>query len=404
MAGADFDFARLIAPMDPVEFFDRHWEKEPLVLARKQQDYYGELLSMQAVDEIITSTDLRYPAVRLVKNGSPIPPQKYASNVPWGDAVAQGVVDVAKVLDEFRGGATIVLPSAQRYWRPLSQSCRSIEQYLSHPVHANVYLTPKAEQGFSTHYDPQETFILQVSGSKHWRLYGSPVPLPHPSQPYMPQTQPGAPQQEFDLQAGDLLYMPRGFLHDARALATDSLHITMTASVTSWVEVFAEVLSLCKQDARFRASLPVGFLDQSEPWSGLQGQFEELQRLLMEKADLQAVLAKLAERFVSSRQPMLDGQLMQLQRLNELTSSTLVSRRDGVVHRLVHGKDSVILFVHGKRVEFPQELEPALRFVVGAGQFDAEMIPGEMAVSSKLDLVRRLVEAGFLRIGLAGSD
>ena len=155
--------------------------------------------------------------------------------------------------------------------------------------------------------------------------------------------------------------------------------------------------------SRFRASLPIGFSEHPETWSGLQGQFEDLQKLFTEKADLQAVLERLAERFVSSRQPILDGQLMQLQQLDGLTSRTIVSRRSGVVYRLVHEKDSVSLLVHGKRANFPKEMEPALRFVTEAEQFDAETIPGTMPVSSKLDLVRRLIRDGFLQMGPAES-
>jgi len=36
---------------------------------------------------------------------------------------------------------------------------------------------------------------------------------------------------EFTLQAGDVLYLPRGWIHDARTFSTDSLHVTVGVQV-----------------------------------------------------------------------------------------------------------------------------------------------------------------------------
>ena len=33
------------------------------------------------------------------------------------------------------------------------------------------YLTPAGTQGFAPHYDDIEAFLLQLEGSKHWKIY-----------------------------------------------------------------------------------------------------------------------------------------------------------------------------------------------------------------------------------------
>lgn len=38
-------------------------------------------------------------------------------------------------------------------------------------VGANVYLTPPNSQGFAPHFDDIEAIILQIEGSKQWKIY-----------------------------------------------------------------------------------------------------------------------------------------------------------------------------------------------------------------------------------------
>ena len=46
MSEFDFDFAKLISPIDPASFFRDAWEKKPLVVSRNQPDYYSRLFWM----------------------------------------------------------------------------------------------------------------------------------------------------------------------------------------------------------------------------------------------------------------------------------------------------------------------------------------------------------------------
>ena len=62
---AAFDFGLLIAPIEPARFIAEFWEKRPLVVARQSPDYYSNLCSLADIDRILSSTDLRYPAIRL---------------------------------------------------------------------------------------------------------------------------------------------------------------------------------------------------------------------------------------------------------------------------------------------------------------------------------------------------
>lgn len=99
-------------------------------------------------------------------------------------------------------------------------------------IGANVYLTPKGSQGFAPHYDDIEAFVLQVEGKKHWRVYkptSRNTTLPRESSKNFKQDEIGEPCLDVILEAGDLLYFPRGYIHQANTLKdSHSLHITVS--------------------------------------------------------------------------------------------------------------------------------------------------------------------------------
>jgi ribosomal protein L16 Arg81 hydroxylase len=397
MAGAPFDLARVLSPIEPDEFFGDYWEQRPLVVARNQPDYYADLFSMRDVDYIISSTDLRHPAIRLVKNGSDIPLRQYATDVPWSGDVFAAVPDVDKVFAAYRQGATIILQALHHRWQPFARFCRNLEKQLNFPLQTNVYLTPPASQGFAPHYDTHDVLVLQIAGSKHWRIYGSPIPLPDRSIPSGSVRVPiGDPLHEFDLSPGDLIYMPRGYIHEGLTSERESLHITVGIPTLTWVDVFSEALAMCRQDVRFRKALPVGFAAGEGIGAAMRDQFRELLDIFSEGAQLEDAVNRIAERFITSRPPLLDGQLLELAEVERLDAHTVVRQRPGMLSRLTLDEHSVHLLFPGKRLSFPRYGEPLLRFIVETGELTAEALPGDVDLTEKLGLVRHLIREGFL--------
>ena len=238
-----FDFASLIQPTRFDTFFDEHWERKPLHCRRADPAYYQGVLSDAAFEHIIAKTDLRYPAIQLARHGGYFPPEVYTRDLTLGSEVFRGVPDLDKIRAEYRSGATIVLPALHRTHEPLGSLCASIEQALGHAVHANAYLTAGNTTGFGPHYDTHEVFVLQIGGKKRWRVYEPPVELPHRSQPfnrsgYAP---PASPLLQLELEPGDLLYLPRGYVHAAETSDQHSAHVTIGVTVYTWVELMQEL-------------------------------------------------------------------------------------------------------------------------------------------------------------------
>ena len=137
-------------------------------------------------------------------------------------------------------------------------------------VGANVYLTPPGTQGFAPHWDDVEVFLLQLEGRKHWRLYGTRTPdekLPRYSSPNFSQADVGRPTLDCVLEPGDLLYMPRGTIHQGNCMPdSHSLHITIsTYQLNSWTDLLEKLLpaalsAAAEEDVEFRRGLPTDYL------------------------------------------------------------------------------------------------------------------------------------------------
>src|SRR5262249_14351242 len=150
-------------PTTRADFFARVFESEALVIDHKSSKRFEGLLSINVVDRIVTNVDLREGQLDLADAARSLMRSDYVDSA--------GYVDRGAVADHYRGGATIILNQAHQYEPPLARFCRALEIVFSCHVQTNIYLTPPNAQGFRTHYDNHDVFVLQIEGEKDWRLY-----------------------------------------------------------------------------------------------------------------------------------------------------------------------------------------------------------------------------------------
>lgn len=134
-------------------------------------------------------------------------------------------------------------------------------------IGVNAYLTPPNSQGFAPHYDDIEAFVLQLEGAKHWRVYAPRSPqenLPRVSSGNFSQDEIGEPILDIKMEPGDMLYFPRGYIHQAETVeGKHSLHITVSMyQKTSYADLLEALLPAALQaainsDVRFREGVPL---------------------------------------------------------------------------------------------------------------------------------------------------
>jgi ribosomal protein L16 Arg81 hydroxylase len=302
MTGRLSSFADLLVPVRPETFFERYWESQPLHVRRPQSDYYAQFLTNRDVEAVISSGGLRYPAIQLARGGGFFPPETFTRTIRSGGDFFTGIPDLDRIRAEYESGATISLPGFHRAWEPLGTLAAAIEAEFDHAVHANVYITPGNAIGFSPHYDTHEVFVLQIAGGKRWRIHKPPLPLPHRSQPFDPRGYvPSAPLCELDLVPGDLLYLPRGFVHTTRTSDKSSVHVTLGITVYTWIELLTEWVQLSKHSPNFRRALPPGFAGREDVRRSLADRLRRISAELQSIIDCDTFLDGFSNRVRSAR-------------------------------------------------------------------------------------------------------
>ena len=401
MTGRVTGLARCVG--DVRSFLDRHWGRAPLhrqaTAPPGGASGFDDLLSLGDVDRLVTSSFARTPAFRLVRDGKPIDTGRYTRTARLGGRAVSGVGDPRKVLEQLEAGATIVLQGLQRYWPPLTRFCRALELELTHPVQANAYITPKGARGLAVHYDTHDVFVLQVAGTKEWAVHPPVFVDPLASQPWSAhKAEAGPPCLSPKLNTGDSLYVPRGFLHSARAQQELSAHLTIGVLTANVQDVVREVVAATSDDPSFRRSLPAGFASDVDGLTQeVEATIEELRKWL-DRVDAKAVAGKVARTFWSSRQPVLAGQLHQLLLVDQLTDASVLQRREGALCQLSADGPVLRLLLGDRELRMPAVLETAVRRVSSGERFRLEELDDLLDGPSRLVLARRLVREGLLEI------
>jgi len=385
--------ARAVAlTLDPVDrhaFDDEYRERRPLVVARDELGRFDTVLSDADVERLVCETAIRSPAFRLVRDGAQLPLAGYTTDIPWRPGSFSGTALVDRVAEQHAAGATIVLQALHLHWHPAALYCRGLEMALGVPVQANAYCTPASAQGFAVHHDTHDVFVLQVSGHKRWRIYEPVVELPLRDQRWSPAhaAAVGEPLHDITLRAGDTLYVPRGWPHEAAAADADSLHVTVGMHPPTRLDAVRAALAACADDVELRRALDSG--------GELPG---ELIARLADRLGPGDAAHRARQRFVDGRRAILDGQLSQLRALPRLTAATRLERRPTVIADLEpRPSGGVALRFEGKRVRFPAHAEAEVAAIhAAAAPFTAAQLPGRLDPAGRLVLVRRLVREGFL--------
>lgn len=151
----------------------------------------------------------------------------------------------------------------------------TLEKFWQCACGCNVYVTPADSQGFAPHYDDIDAFVLQLEGAKRWRVYEPFADDQYPRVSSRNYTQEEVSRQRvlFDgtLKAGDVLYMPRGTIHQAEcAPGTHSIHATISTNQANAPADALEVLipnalaAFIQENVDSRRNLRVGWVEAAE--------------------------------------------------------------------------------------------------------------------------------------------
>jgi ribosomal protein L16 Arg81 hydroxylase len=403
MEKGSLNLASLLHPISVDTFLSTYWEKNWLLVQRGDEGYYEGLLTNQNLEEYISSSDARYPAIMLAKDGVFFPPQAYCDDVKMGQVTFSGVPNLKKLSAEYGKGATIALTSLDRTWRPLGDLCMRLEEELDHGVKTNVYITAGQTAGFPPHYDTHDILVLQIAGNKLWRIYEPTIELPDVSQPCEPKSfSPGPLLTEIELHAGDLLYLPRGYGHAATTSKSHSAHITVGIHVYTWAAVLKEFDPACVRVEEFRKSLPPGFASRVELRPAVKEQLKRMAPGRFTDGDVDRVFDSIV-RNVNQLRRRAPGRFRS-DAIVISVNSQLKTPPDHQYHfsRLINElNDTAVLTLEfaGNKYSFPAQLEAVLKAMCSRGSFRLRDLPGGLNSGAIVDLAGYLQSIGFLTSG-----
>lgn len=252
----------LLHPITPDRFFAEFHGRKPLHIPAENGEAKRELLDWDGFNGLLNQSSIwTAQSLKLMRDAVAVPPDQYCRPVQ----TQSGSVlrpDPAKVAVFMATGASVIAGDAQDLTPRLAEASAMLARTFAAAVGANLYCSFKGVRAFGTHYDLHDVFALQVEGEKIWRLYENRAEAPVDFPPDTPETRRWLEQSrgrlmaEVRMRPGDVLYLPRGWYHDALAQDGASLHVTFSVTPLYGRILFSLLEQAAMQDPAFRAFLP----------------------------------------------------------------------------------------------------------------------------------------------------
>jgi len=251
-AGAP-DLATLLQPVSVADFVGEHWDRAPMVVHARDgggPDRFAHILTPDTVDRLVSEGGLRDGAVRLTR-GAEVAGGWSVPALAWGPGHVRDYARPERVFDLMRAGWTLTLPRAEQADAAVGAVCRMLREAFGAHATAAVVRAPVGAPAGVHRYDTTNQFVLQCAGSQRWRVFAAHIhqPLPDEACP-ADGVAPGPLVLDVRLEAGDLLFIPRGFVFRASGLDhTRSLHVSVGVRPTTWNDVVQAVVTQLREGA-----------------------------------------------------------------------------------------------------------------------------------------------------------
>jgi Cupin superfamily protein len=247
----------LILPPDGVESLMSAWPDEPRVYQRKPGDL-ERVISASVLNDHIETGCIPADEIAVIKAPNPSLSQKAFQENRRTDA--------AKLRKLYGQGHTIIISNLQRIMPGMARASRAIQQETGYSNYVHAFLTPPGNQGLRHHWDQQMGIIAQLDGTKRWHLWHPPVQAPMREHneswrvwkdTYVQEWESAGPDLEIDLQPGQSLILPRGWVHNPHVTATDSpsVHLTFALRERTPLWLAEQLIKGAIHDPRFRRIL-----------------------------------------------------------------------------------------------------------------------------------------------------
>lgn len=189
----------MLAGLSPAQFMRKHWQKKPLLVRQAFADAtppasLKELAALAARDDVESRLVTAFDGEWKLKHG-PIARLPAMSKPGW-TLLVQG-------LDQHLAGARALM---------------DLFRFVPDARLDDLMLSVASEGGgVGPHFDSYDVFLIQLAGQRRWRIGAQKDAVLRDDVPLKIIAN-FKPEQEFVLEAGDMLYLPPGWAHDGVAV------------------------------------------------------------------------------------------------------------------------------------------------------------------------------------------
>jgi bifunctional lysine-specific demethylase and histidyl-hydroxylase MINA len=401
----DMDFGSIIAPHGEAEFFSDYWEKAPLHIPRPDTRDPASLLTLDVMNRLLTEIMFRADECKMAMAGEIVAPAAYLAEPGMRvmERTQPEYVSTAKLLGLFEQGATLVFSQLNQKYRPLQVLKEDLERCLSATVITNVFLSNRNSQGFSLHYDSHDVFVPQLHGHKIWSLHDSPIELPLKSQAFgSTSVCPGPLVREIRLEPGDVLYVPRGYFHEARTTDAVSLHLTIGVHPYLWADYLGDLVKeIAAQTPSLRRAVPLDFarLHDAEKEVLVRDALAQMARADGLGHLASRVHGSAAGRKAAAGAGAIPDHLAEILAVPDLSLQSRISTRNHAGPPGITARSGAIVVTHqGRSLQFPPSHGPMIEQIRRNREFVIGDLPGDLSPEHKIRFVGRLIGLGLLAV------
>jgi hypothetical protein len=259
-----FTFRDLVQPMTAEDFFARCYAKSAVRIPGPD-DKFADVFSWDACNRLLNMSALwSEKTLKMALHERNLEAEEYCG--PGINRDGQRVLrpDIGRVHEHLRQGATLVLDLIETLSPEIAAVGAMLEVVTGAPLSCNAYCSWNQQQGFGSHFDTMDVFVLHIAGTKTWHVYDGrfehPMEVPGYNHPSFPREHhekaKGNLLQEMTLTPGDMLYLPKGQYHDALASSEVCLHLSFGITEATGHDLIGILARDLPTDPLFRRSLP----------------------------------------------------------------------------------------------------------------------------------------------------
>ncbi|HVM77648.1 MAG TPA: cupin domain-containing protein [Stellaceae bacterium] len=220
------DLPSLLQPAGEEKFLEHFIEKKRLHVRASDPQRAASLLPWTTVNHLIECDVLPPDRMRVIRANIDVATLMYRRRDEHRHLRAGALQQL------LAQGASVIINDVSDLVPEIGRLSDNIERRLAHRVGVNAYLSFGRGSAFKAHFDYHDVIVLQIHGRKRWRSLGTPFPFPVEQPGGEPSKE--APTEtvwEDVLEPGDVLYLPRGEVHEAAVEGPRSVHLTIGVHV-----------------------------------------------------------------------------------------------------------------------------------------------------------------------------